>query len=860
MSRRIWPLGLGLALAAACGGASVPAYKPVPHPPGRQARALAPMVPALHATQIARVPDGTFGPYLGQGKEGAVLAWAAAEGQQRSWYLALLDPDGAPRGAVRRLADAPPEVGLVVVRGSSENGSYTLVSTRRTALSEWVEVTFLNERGELVAGPRALAELRARALWVEVVPLGERRLVLWAVPNDTAADLYAVALNARAEPEGDPVIVSTGAKAWQAAPFAGSAALGTVGADGRVAVTFLDGRADPKGKPLTVSSAGHAELDFDLAEFASELVVAWSDTRDGESRVYRALIGADRSVKVPEAPLTPPLGEQALVRVVARPGASRAWIAWESPAERDGDTRMFDLAGVDPSGRVTVERARVALRAEDAAVPEVAAVGDGVAALTLASACEKGQPCDDPDVMPTYVRFGPKLELLASEPLRLEALEGSPVDLGWGLTCRENSCFALAALGDAPAPVYLVSLERRSGAWAPAGRAVGVEAPPRIRENKVLAKSDALADLALVKVGTGSLAAYLTDFDPTTPWVKLKKAAPDGRYEPLRAHLGLIGLKADGSALAAEQVLSLRAHSLGGVALSSPTGGGDVLAAWTGVDAGKPQVFLTLVGPDGARRTQRMLTRKGGDTSDVAATPVGKGWLVAWVDERDHDPELYVSRVDEKLARIGVEQRLTNAPGPATQAALATLGETAVIAWAEARDPAAPGEADIYLTHVATRDATPVGGERRVLATKGHSFAPALGRLGNGLALIWLERGSPDVPGSAAIMVESLDASGEPHGEPARLAIEQGEPTSLAVDCGASGCHLVVIVRSGASAALFAGVLREKGEPLALRRIAALGSPIAAGVPLALAGDELLYGDADEDAVWRVRRALLDWP
>src|SRR6185369_806624 len=115
------------------------------------------------------------------------------------------------------------------------------------------------------------------------------------------------------------------------------------------------------------------------------------------------------------------------------------------------------------------------------------------------------------------------------------------------------------------------------------------------------------------------------------------------------------------------------------------------------------------------------------------------------------------------------------------------------------------------------------------------------------LVLVWLERGSPDVPGSAAVMFEALDGAGEPHGEPTRYGIEVGEPTSLAVDCGANGCHVVVTVRAGSEAMLFAGVLREKDEALALRRIAALGSPIAAGVPLALAGDELLYADGDED-------------
>ena len=854
---------LALTLAAACSEPPAPPRAPKHHLPTtpRQARPTTPLVPALRATEIARVPEGTFGPYLGQGKDGGVLVWAAAEDEHRGWYSASVTGEGATKTAGRRIADAPADIGLVVVRGAPDVPGYAVVSTRRTALSEWVEVTLLDDEGAVVAGPRALTELRGRALWVEAVGLKARRIVLWAVQNDTAANLYAVTLNGRAEPEGDPVVVATGARAWQAAPFGAGAALGVVGADGRVTLTFLEGRADAKSKPLVVSAAGHAELDLDLAPIEGGLLVAWSDTRDSESRVYRALVGTDKSVKVPEGPLTPPLGEQALVRAVSRPGAARAWLAWESPAERSGEAHMFDIAGVDASGRVTPERARVELRSDDGVVPEVAAVGDGVAVLTLAGVCAKNDRCEDPDVVPTYVRFGPKLELEASEPLRLEVLGGDPADLGWGLACRAGRCFSLAALGDTPAPIYLVDLERRSALWRAAARTLGVETPPRIRENRVLARTASLADLALVKVGTGSLAAYLTDFDPTTPWVKLKQPAMDGRLEPLRARLGLFGFRADGSAVAGEQVLSQRAHSLGGVALSPGAPDGDTLAAWTGMDAGKPQVFLTLVGPEGARHTQRMLTRKGGDTSDVAAAPVGKGWLIAWVDERDHDPELYVSRVDEKLARIGNEHRLTNAPGPATQAALVALGENAVVAWAESRDPAAPGEADIYLTRVATRDGSPIGGEKRVLATKGHSFAPALGRLGSGLVLVWLERGTPDVPGSAAVMVQKLDASGELQGEPERMPVAVGEPTALALACNGEVCHLVTTARAGSDAALLAGILRaQSAGPIAFKRIASLGSPVAAGVPLALAGDELLYADADADGEWRVRRALLDWP
>ena len=50
------------------------------------------------------------------------------------------------------------------------------------------------------------------------------------------------------------------------------------------------------------------------------------------------------------------------------------------------------------------------------------------------------------------------------------------------------------------------------------------------------------------------------------------------------------------------------------------------------------------------------------------------------------------------------------------------------------------------------------------------------------------------------------------------------------------------------------------GEPVVLKRLVSLGSKSAASVPLALAGDELVYADANDDGAWRVRRALLDWP
>lgn len=860
MLRSLGPLSLGALVLACSSQPTLPVKTPLRHPVVKPAPApKVPGVPALPSTLITKVPDGTFGPYVGQGKNGALIAWAAPEGEKRGWYVATATPDGVLRAAPKRVADAPPEVGVVVVRGRADGPGFTIVNTRRTALSEWVEATLVDDDGAVVAGPRALAELHGAALWVEVVALGERRLVLWAQPKDELADVLGVVLTARGEPEGDPVILASGVKAWQAVAFGTRAALGTVSGDGRVAVTFTDGRPDAKNKPIIVSAGGHAQADFDLALVDKSLLVAWSDGRDGESRVYRAVVASDGNVTVPDGPLTAPLGEQALVRVVSRPGAPRAYAAWENLAERDGDVRAFDIAGIDAAGRATTERARVELESDEESVPEFAAAGDGVAALTLAAACPRQGECGDADVMPTFVRFGANLHVEASEPLRLDSLDGAPAELGWELSCRGTRCFALAALGDAPAPVFLTTLERRSDAYRPAGFSLASEAPPRLRENRVLARTDPLADLALAKTSTGSLAAYLTDFDPATPWVKLKHPAADGRLEPLRAKLALVGLGADGTPKP-EQVLSLRAHSLGGVTLAPGAPGQDLLAGWTGFDAGQPQVFLTLVGPDGAHHAQRMLTHKTGGASDVAAAPVGKGWVVAWVDERDHDPEVYATRVDEKLARVGNEHRLTNAPGPATHVTLLPLGDATLVAWADARDPAAPGEADIFIERVNTRDATPIGSERRVLATRGHSFAPVLGHLGDGLAVIWLERGDPEVAGSAGVFLQRLTLTGEPVGEPEQMTLDEGEPTALAADCAGDVCHLAVAARVGDDAELVVGVRRAAGVAVSFKRVASLGSKTAAGVPLALEGDELVYADVSDDGAWRVRRALLDWP
>jgi hypothetical protein len=286
--------------------------------------------PALQSIEIARVPQGTFGPYVGQGRDGALVVWAPSVGEKRAWYTLPTAPDGTPRGTARRVADAANEIGLVAVRGSMDSTTLAVVSTRRTGLGEWVEAMLVRDNGEISMAPRALAELRTQALWVDASITAERVLVLWATKNDDIADIHGLVLDAKGAPIGGPLALAPGVRAWQAAPFAGGTALGVVRAkregakSASVEVLLLDAEGRTRAGPVVVSADGKPELDFDLTPLGDALVVAWSDSRDGESRVYRALVGSEGRVTVPQGPLTTPLGEQALVRVLSRRGAPRA--------------------------------------------------------------------------------------------------------------------------------------------------------------------------------------------------------------------------------------------------------------------------------------------------------------------------------------------------------------------------------------------------------------------------------------------------------------------------------------------------------------------------------------------------------
>jgi hypothetical protein len=864
-SRSLLLTGCSAAIALGCGGS--PPTTPAREGPAAIARVRGnrpkpKSQPLLAAHRFAEVTD-VVGPYVGRDGDVSLAAWAEAAGGARSLMVAPIDAKGIP-GAARRVASLAAELDLVLVRGLGDASSklpgqprFAVVTTRRGAKSTSIDLTAVRADGAPVWGPATLAERTARVLWVGFVQADGQPLLLWAEQSGGAkagepASIFA--LPATADAKAQPVLVTSKARVWQATSAAGKAALASVrpGASGCTSGAVALDLLSASGKTeKAVEVGGRAALDLDLVGTSDAFLLAWSDREQVEPRAMTAVVDSRGAVRSAPAAAVPALGEQAVLALV--PGSSpsaAAFLVWENLAERQDGARFFEISALDSAGKGSGAHARLLFSRVDGSAPELAPYAGGVASLTLAPACGVEDSCEGRVPVPTYVALSADLKLQSSEPLLLDALGGRAADLGWGLTCHASGCFALAAPSRSPAALYTVPLPLRESPYRAAAEEGEPLTRPRVASSDILLRAPApLAHVAVGSAGDGRYVGYVTDFDPTTPWQKLAKPAEDGRLEPLRARVALRAFTGEGSkALAEEQVISLRAHSLGGLCFT------ESLAAWTGLDKGQPQVFLTALGADGKRGQQRMLTRKVGDVSDVAVLGVEGGYLVAWVDERTGDAELYAQRVSRALERAGAEQRLTSANGAATDLLLTRVSGKPYVVWADARAGAEPGWADIYGAFLRA-DGAREGVEHQLSNTRPHSFSARVSALGSTTVLAWLEEGAEGAPSS--VRVATLAEGGDVSGAVSVVPVTGGAARGLALDCQDVSCRVLVGVESEGRGELHGFEWRPSGagQPV---RLLGLGSPMAAAVAPILRGNVAYVADV-RDGQGLVRRLGIEW-
>lgn len=790
-----------LGLATACKVAE-PAMPPLPlsarplpqapESPPEEATLGDAQPPMLTASLVGRVPEGTFGPYLGtSGDKNVVAVWAAlTEGEGHRWFTAPLGLGGEPLAPAREIGAAPSR--LELVRVSPTAGGFVTLATVGTARGTRVEALVLGSQGELLAGPKPIVHGPTEILWIESFALETGNVVLWASSAGGGADLRLGALSNGGTLVGSPVTVFENARAWQAVGIEdGVAVVAVLAGKGATSRKLMVRFHDREGRRLvetTVSDGGHLLSDVDAALVGDQLVVGWVERSGLDDRLRLAALDPERQLSAEPMQAPPALGNQRLVRLLAagEPGGN-AFLVWEDTGQAPRGERRLRVASFAAGGKLAGADIEVAASGAATLEAEFATRGQGLAVLTRAPACSRtAASCMDLTAVPTFVELDDQLRVVASEPIRPDLGQGTSAPLAWGLHCSRKGCASLAALPDTPVPVYGVELRARSNHYAPAAVSPRDRGTPRALEVVTLAETERIADIATCETNRGFLVAWLTQFDPSTPYVRRKTPAPDGRFAPLRARLSVQSFDGRGSPTSEVSVISYRARSLGGISLA-PTPAGRALLVWTALDEGQPQVFATALDAQGRRLRQRMLTHGRGEIRAVSAAASSRGLLASWIIDQKGTARAFTARLTTTLQRSARPRALSQVSESVSGISTITFGESAWLA----RVQTDPSGQSLRLSRLRLSDSSVL--DERVIATSDSNqlSAPRLIRSGDGARLAWLERNAD----AASARVLRLDAKGLPEGEAVRLTASQGELRGMRYRCDDGACWAVADVR-----------------------------------------------------------------
>jgi hypothetical protein len=781
--------------------------------------------------------------------------------------------DGTPKESRVVAKTAADSTTLVLRSAGGEHGVFVAAWTELTERGEAISIVGLSDDGAPLAPPIELARTSDDIVWIEIVPTAQGAICVWAEEtraND--ANILAVPLDSNAKPRSVPSRVAKGVSAWQIAPTAHGAGVALVsavppGASGSAAATAsptalawlkLDAEARPVGPATPVATSLAKITDVDLAAVGDSVVFAWTDRSIADPGVWIAAIDGTGALKPPRA-VTSRRGGAKLVAM--KGGKSAGIVAWEEVGRRPRPLRRVHLARIDGDGAFD-GKAGTLVEVDASTVPELAELDDGFALLTRARTCAeplgpKDPACSDLPTVPVFVRFDLALHVGETEPIRID--EGEDVaSLAWGLACEGEQCLVLAAGAESPARVRAVQLTERPNRWrAP----VPIPPPPdapSVLAIDTLASGDLYTDVAVTPTDEGSLVAAITSSVDESP--------PGGGSKGAR--IVLRPLDPSGASRGPAVTLTKRALSVGGVGIAAGTKIDGGAVAWVAREGGRVQVHVSRVDRLGRRTKDVQLTTASGDTSDVAIAWAGGGWIVSWVDTRDGNGEVYATKVDTELSRIAREERITHAPGDASDVALfghGLGGGDVWLAWADPRESPHDGFADIFVAKLSAISAKPVVPESRILATAAHSRSPTFAPGdGDGPEIAWIEEapmgGDAESSSAYGAMIGALDAAGHLVGDVTRTrGAGDGFPTSVAIERVPAALRVVLTRAARDDLFLDALEITKRNPPVAYP-LFILDGPPSLDVSLSIQGTGVFFNDDGvEVADGCARRLSIGW-
>jgi hypothetical protein len=833
--------------------------------------------PPLRSYAIATVPEKSVGPFLARSNGVAMGAYLGpGDGGTRRVVALPMAQDGAPKQArvvAPTLADSTT---LVLRPAGGDHGAFVAAWTELTDRGEALSVAGVGPDGAATIPPVELTRTTDDIVWVEIAPTTRGEICVWAEETKSSdANILAVALDPSGKPRGVPSRVARGVTAWQVVPTLQGAGLALVssakgkpgGPGGLQPATTgssidwlkLDSEGRPVGPATPVATSTAKVTDIDLAAVRDSVVFAWTDRSEPDPTVWLAAIDGEGKQKPPH-PVTARSGGAKLSAIGG--GKSSGLLVWEEARKRPRPQRHLHVARVDADGSLATDASTV-IEADTSGVPEIAPLDAGFAVLVRARTCAdpagpNDPPCSEAPIVPLLLRLDLALRVSETEPIRID--EGQEVaTLAWGLSCEEGQCLVLAAGQESPAKVRAVLLTEMPNRWRPPIAPSTPSGAPKVLGVDTLQAGDLFADVAVTPTDEGVLAATITS--------SAEEPAQGG--PPRGATVSVRALDAAGAARGPVQTLTKRGLSVGGVSIAAggqKTEGAAV--AWLAREGGKSQVHVSRVDRLGRRTKDVQLTTTSGDATEAAIAWAGGGWLVSWVDTRDGNGEVYATKIDVDLNRVAREERITNAPGDASDVALLTKGAgggDVWLAWADPRESPRDGFADIFVARLSAISAKPTVPEARVMATAAHSRSPVLGWGEAGrVDIAWIEEApmssGSDNSGAYGALIGSLDEQGHLVGDVVKThGASEGFPTSVAIE--RSSAVLRVVLARAARDDLSLDVLElSKDHETQPSLLYMLDGPPSLDVSLSLLGGAAYFNDEGvEVGDGRARRVSVSW-
>lgn len=874
---------VGLLALAACGHApSAPVGTSDDARAALAARKAASVDVPASGHMVAFVGERSVGPFLARRGSGAsaagMVAWVTvAEASERRVIVVPLDGKGQPRGGETPISSVSLDTTMLVVKPMrGRMPGFALAWTSLTDRGKSLWAIAIADDGSPRAKPVEITRTTDDIVWVDMIPTEHGAVCLWAEETRGGdANVVAATLDESGKVKGAPVRVAHGIVGWHAFELDGGIGLSTVSAPldtkskpdkkllrdsrpgGSLVFQRLDAEAHPTGPAITITNKPIVSGDIEVVRDGGRLVYAWTDRTTEEPTVAVAAL-SDKNVVEPPKKLVEARGGASLLSLSSGPAGVS--VLFEAPVRRRGEARRVHVTRL--ASALGMEGKPLSLDVIGRGQPELASTTTGFAVLATLTDCPDDTPdCASNKAVATVLRTDAQLGVVQREPLTFLT---DPATLGWGMSCDGEICYSLAASPGPPGSPSRI----RSAIVRPRPMAAKA-APPAVAEKPktgahatdlaVVGAGESVIDIATAHFGETMVVATLTSADSAG-------ARPRGPNDDTRGGVTLSTRIVGEKGVSTPLVVSPKALPVGGVAIAGaerPEDGGAI--AWVAREGGEPQVHVTRIDRRGKRTNDIQLTTKKGEAANVTLTWADGGWIVAWVDGRDGNGEVYATKVMPDLSRVAREERITKAPGEASDLVAIPRHDSVLLAWADSRESPRDGLADIYVTAVSKKDAKRTLDETRVLATAAHSRTPRLTTSPRGVELAWIEEAplgsaSPNAGGFGAFWV-NLDDAGKPAAKPIKLPLAgDGAATAVALERSSGLVGLRAIVARSTPDAVALDAIDLSGPTPRPGALLSLDGPPSLDVALVLDRDLVYFNDeGPRPADRRLRRARVVW-